>query len=222
MNQDRPAIRSRRTEEEFLGELTRLLCVHGTSALSIQEMAKRLRCSRRRLYELAPTKEEIFVLVCRAVLEEKVARGFAAAEAESDAVQAVRAYLFKTLGTSGLSKAALADLDAIPDGKALFNDYQQARAAGLEKLLVVAMRSNQLVDHNPRLVSEAMLGAGQRLRDQRFLNEVGMDIASAFHAFYDIVLNGLLPASRQSDDTQVGRMAGERAADLNGRRRPRA
>jgi AcrR family transcriptional regulator len=56
---------TRRTDEAFLEELTHLLITTGVSSLTIGEMAQRIRCSRRRLYEIAETKEELFVHVCR-------------------------------------------------------------------------------------------------------------------------------------------------------------
>ncbi len=59
---------TRRTDEAFLEELTHLLITTGVSSLTIGEMAQRMRCSRRRLYEIAETKEELFVHVCRNVL----------------------------------------------------------------------------------------------------------------------------------------------------------
>ncbi|HBO81229.1 MAG TPA: TetR family transcriptional regulator, partial [Cupriavidus sp.] len=52
---------TRRTDEAFLEELTHLLITTGVSTLTIGEMAQRMRCSRRRLYEIATTKEELFV-----------------------------------------------------------------------------------------------------------------------------------------------------------------
>ncbi|PMX92566.1 hypothetical protein, partial [Pseudomonas sp. GW460-13] len=78
--------------------------------------------------------------ICRDVLADNLERGFAAARRESDAAQAVSAYLHAALHTSGLSKAALADLDAIDSGRAVFDDYQLARVRGLESLLDAGMR----------------------------------------------------------------------------------
>lgn len=104
---------TRRTDQDFIRDLTRLLCSEGVSSLTIGEIAQRMRCSRRRLYEIAPTKEALFVGICRDVLAANLERGFAAARGERDAARAVSAYLHAALNTSGLSKAALADLDAI-------------------------------------------------------------------------------------------------------------
>lgn len=48
------------TDDEFLDTLMELVLAEGIRNLTIGEIAARLRCSRRRLYEIAQTKEEIF------------------------------------------------------------------------------------------------------------------------------------------------------------------
>ncbi len=182
----------RRTDEEFTTALTRLLSAEGISSMTIGELAQRLRCSRRRLYEIAETKEALFVNVCRDVLTANLEKGYAAARHESDPARAISAYLHATLNASGLSKAALTDLDAIESGRAVFDAYQLARVRGLESMIEAGVRQGLMAPHNPRLVSEAILGAAHRLRNQQFLQETGMKIGDAFSEFYEIILNGLL------------------------------
>lgn len=183
---------TRRTDEAFLEELTHLLITTGVSSLTIGEMAQRMRCSRRRLYEIAETKEELFVHVCRNVLEANLEKGYAAARRAPDAARAISAYMHATLNATGLSKAALSDLDAIETGRKVFDDYQLARVRGLESMIEEGVRQGLMAPHNPRLVSEAILGAAHRLRNQQFLQQTGMKIGDAFSEFYELILNGLL------------------------------
>jgi AcrR family transcriptional regulator len=182
----------RRTEEVFLKELTALLIVEGVSSLTIADIAQRMQCSRRRIYEIAATKEELFVNICRQVLDANLKKGFAAARGEADGAKAIATYLRATLNASGLSKAALTDLDSTESGRAVFDAYQLARVRGLEDMIDDGVRQGLLVPHNPRVISEAILGAAHRLRNQRFLEETGLSIGAAFTEFYEIVLNGLL------------------------------
>lgn len=186
----------RRTDEVFIKELTALLIVEGVSALTIADIAQRMQCSRRRLYEIAPTKEELFVNICRQVLQGNLEKGFAAAREQADGARAIAAYLHATLNASGLSKAALTDLDATESGRAVFDAYQLARVRGLESMIEEGVRQGLLAPHNPRVLSEAILGAAHRLRNQRFLEETGLTIGAAFAEFYEVVLNGLLARPR--------------------------
>jgi len=183
---------SKRTDEAFLAELTALLIKEGVSGLTIGALAERLQCSRRRLYSIAATKEEIFLLVCRRVLDQNLARGFKAAEGAPDAALAIAAYLRATLNSSGLSRVALIDLDSTEAGRRVFDAYQYARVHGLETMIEEGARQGVLAAHNPRLVSEAILGAAHRLRNQQFLQDTGLTIGDAFNEFYSLILDGLL------------------------------
>ena len=182
----------RRNQEEFQQELTQLLLQEGISNLTVEKMAERLKCSRRRIYEIAPSKEALFVEVSRQALDATLARGFAAARKESDPARAIPAYLGATVGTSGLSKQALVDLDNLDTGRAVFDAYQLARMNGLESLINEGIRQGVLVARNARLISEGLLGAVGRLRNQQFLEESGLTIKQAFIEFYEVILNGLL------------------------------
>jgi hypothetical protein len=73
----------------------------------------------------------------------------------------------------------------------VFDDYQLARVRGLESMIEEGVRQGLMAPHNPRLVSEAILGAAHRLRNQQFL-QTGMKIGDAFSEFYELILNGLL------------------------------
>ncbi|GAA5234060.1 TetR/AcrR family transcriptional regulator [Verticiella sediminum] len=182
----------RRTQQDFHRELTALLCSCGICSLTIAEIAARLRCSRRRLYELAPTKEALFVGVCREVFAEKLAKGHAAAQREADPAQAIAVYLTATLNTSGLNPAAFKDLDEIPEGRRVFDEYQVQRMRGLEALLEDGMRAGVLAPHHPRVLSEALIGAAFRLRNRDLLEDTGLRLGDAFAEFYEIILHGLL------------------------------
>ncbi|NLC36651.1 MAG: TetR/AcrR family transcriptional regulator [Alcaligenaceae bacterium] len=182
----------RRSQEQFFQELTQLLITEGISGLTIAEMAARLKCSRRRLYEIAASKEEIFTKVCEQVLNNHLQKSLLAAHKESKADAAISIYLRSALNTSGLAKAALIDLDSLEEGRAVFDAYQTARIRGLQEMMVRGMEEGVLAPHHPRAISEALIGAAFRLRDQNFLEEEGLSIGDAFNEFYNVILHGLL------------------------------
>ena len=62
---------SRRSQEEFLSDLFELFRVEGVSELTVGEIARRLSCSRSRLYSVAETKEYLFLVVAKQYLSEK-------------------------------------------------------------------------------------------------------------------------------------------------------
>ena len=50
-------------QARLLGEIEAIYLAEGFRGSTVGELAARLRCSRRALYELAPSKEELFLRV---------------------------------------------------------------------------------------------------------------------------------------------------------------
>src|SRR5688572_58767 len=61
--------------EELLDGLEELLIAEGFRTLTLADLSDRLHCSRRTLYELAPTKDDLVALVVSRFLDRNYARG---------------------------------------------------------------------------------------------------------------------------------------------------
>jgi AcrR family transcriptional regulator len=191
-------MRTTRTEEEFTAELADLLKREGITSMSVGDIAKRLFCSRRRLYEIAPTKDGLLLAVARQQFQDSLAIGFAAADAQSDPARSLVAYLDAGLrAAEHLSAAFLSDLQQSDEGRAMFDEYQFARSMGARKILEAGVRCGEFRPLNTDVVSEVLLGAASRLRKADFLRRAGLTIPDAFAQAYELVLEGLLvrPAS---------------------------
>src|SRR5262249_49793052 len=149
----------------------------GISRLTVGEIAARLHCSRRRLYELASTKEELLLVAAREMFDEVLRRGDLAAAEQADAADAVVAYLqVGVMASAHLSPPFQADLEATAEGRAVYDTYQDARRAGLQALIDEGVASGRLAPHNAAVVAEAVLGAAQRLRQPRVLRHAGVSL----------------------------------------------
>lgn len=186
-------MKSDRTEDEFVQQLTALFAAQGISVLTIGAIAAALKCSRRRLYALAPTKEALFLGVARRMLDQVVQQGHEAARNKPDLAQAIQAYLqVGAVSAARLSVAFLTDLEASDEGRKLFDEYQLARASGLEQLIQSGVEQGVFAPHDWRIVAQAILGASQRLRRPVFLTESGISLEQAFEALYELMLHGLM------------------------------
>jgi len=182
-----------RTDEAFRRELCDLIKAEGISSLTVGEIAKRLHCSRRRLYDIAQTKGELFLYVARQIFDTAVRQGHDAAAAESDEARAIAAYLHVGVAMSAqLSVAFLNDIEAMRQARKLFDDYQAARTSGLTHLIEAGVARGSFVDCNAQVVAEVIFGAALRLRRPRFLAQAGLSLEEAFRELYDLLLNGLL------------------------------
>jgi len=205
-------MRTTRTDEEFAAQLHELLKAEGISALSVAQMAARLRCSRRRLYALAPTKEALLHLAARAHFDRMLREGFEAAARESDPARAIAAYLHVGVtSTVDLSPAFLRDLEASAEGREIFDRYQLARAEGVRRILEQGIRRGVFTAHNQFVATEVLLGAAFRLRRSAFLAEAGLTLSQAFEEAYELILGGLLaPSRRRADRRGAGPRRGDR------------
>ena len=183
----------RRSDEEFIQQLSRLLKAEGISGLGVAEIAARLRCSRRRLYQVAPTKEGLLVAVAELAFAQARSSGEEGAAREKFASERIRAYMRAGIELAQtLSEAFQCDLEALPAGRAAFDDYQAVRARGLRQLIEEGMRRGELKKLDSLVASEVMFGAASRIRRPEFLSAAGMTLTEAVEAATDIILNGML------------------------------
>ncbi len=63
------------TDDEFFDALTNLLLAEGIKGMTVGEIAARMHCSRRRLYDIAQTKEEIFCAAVKHFFDGILAQG---------------------------------------------------------------------------------------------------------------------------------------------------
>lgn len=191
-------------------QLSALLKAEGISGLSVGDIARRLRCSRRRLYQLAPTKEGLLLLVAQAVFDAALRAGFEAASRETEPARVIAAYMEAGVSTAGtLSSAFHKDLEASEEGRASFDRYQTARARGFRQVINGCIERGDFRVHNPAVAVEVLFGAAQRLRRPEFLDEAGLTLRQAFEEAYNLILDGLLArpddAHARGDSRPLGR-----------------
>lgn len=190
-------MRTTRSNEEFLAELADLIKREGVSSLGVGEIAARLRCSRRRLYEVADTKEGLLLEVARMQFQDSLAAGFEAAVAENDPARSLVAYLNAGVRSAEtLGAAFLDDLQQSEEGRSMFDDYQLARSKGSREILEAGVRCGEFKPMNFDVVTEVLLGAAFRLRNPDFLRRARLTVPEAFSEAYELVLQGLVKSPK--------------------------
>lgn len=194
------------TEDEFFEALTNLLLAEGIKSLTVGEIASRLRCSRRRLYDIAKTKEEIFSATVERFFGSVLEEGEALIRSEQNRPAAIAAYL--DVGVRAAARISVQFLKDVEDSKSartIFDNYQHARTMRLSQLIDEGVREGIFVPCHGLVVSELILGAALRLRRPAFLAQANLTIEEAFQEFYRVLLSGLLadataPKIVQKDD----------------------
>ncbi|MEG2467044.1 MAG: TetR/AcrR family transcriptional regulator [Comamonas sp.] len=193
---------SRRSQEEFLSDLFELFRVEGVSELTVGEIARRLSCSRSRLYSVAETKEELFLVVAKQHLNSLLLESDALRSKDGDVVEIITQYLDIGVRASALLGVPfLKDLDASRQGRRLFDSYQEKRGQGLAHLVQRGVEKGVFHPRHAILVAEILMGGALRIRRTRFLARTGLTLEEAFSEFYELLLHGLM---KQGHGRQVG------------------
>ncbi|WP_051303451.1 TetR/AcrR family transcriptional regulator [Comamonas composti] len=184
---------TRRSQDVFFQELFDLLRLEGIADLTVAELAKRLRCSRSRLYAIAETKEELFLLMAKRYLGLLLEESKAVEAAGGDIVPAIRRYLdIGVRASAQLGVPFLRDLDATRQGRRLFDSYQAKRGQGLARLVEQGVAQGMFNPRHAELVAEILMGGALRIRRTRFLARTGLTLEEAFAEFYALLLHGLM------------------------------
>jgi len=188
-----------RRAHEVLALIEQILLREGFASLTVGEIAERIGCSKRTIYELAPSKRELVTRIVDAFFSDIRDAGHAAAAAESDPARQIYVYLQAGVNAaSRLSAQAVADIDQWKPTRQLWQTHVRLRVDGLRDLLEAGIARGAFRDVNPTFVAEVVFAALDRLRQPDFYRNTRVTAVAAFQDYYRILLTGLLtnPAVR--------------------------
>ena len=181
--------------DRLLEELEHLFLRDGFLHFRTEELARRLHCSKRALYQIAPSREQLFELVVERWLAKLRRSGVAAAAAAPDPFTAVTGYLGAAItATRDAGAQFVRDLSRFPATYRRLMRHQRERIAGLERLIEDGTARGHFRGVHAKLIAEVMLHAVAQIVDPEVLARVGLTMSQAFAALYDVVEHGLLPA----------------------------
>lgn len=177
--------------EAVLRELVDLFLAEGFAALSLDDLAARLRCSKSTLYALAPSKEQLIVAVVRDFFRRATDEVEAASEASASPPDRLLHYLVSiSQQLAPASPAFFADVDA----------FEPARDIYRQNTAIAARRVQDLVrDATPsgaRSVDAVFVGAvaGQvmeAIHRGEIEDATGLDDSAAYRALAGLIVAGV-------------------------------
>lgn len=181
-----------RTEADFLDELEALFLREGFAQLTVGDIAKKLRCSRRRLYTHAETKEELFALVLERIFSRIRNESVAMAEGEADYLDKIRVNLEAgEVAAKRASSQFLTDIDADPAARDLFDGHMRLCVNNLVEIMEQGIEAGALVRFNTRVIAEALFAAAQHLRDPQFLDSLSITYEDALIELGRLIRKGV-------------------------------
>lgn len=181
-------------QQEVLDALERAFFQDGLD-VTVGELATRASCSRRTLYELAASKEELFLLVLDRMCARMGRRAREAAAAERLPERRIEAFV--AVGVAMLQPTAPAFIASIrryaPAGW-LFDHHMSLSRDFLVATLEDGMAMGRFRRVHPELVAEALMVATARLTEPRVLEANDLSAADALDELFGLVVHGLVAA----------------------------
>jgi AcrR family transcriptional regulator len=179
-------------DEALTTELEAIFLREGYRDVTLRELARRLNCSYRRIYAIAPSKEGLFLFVMSNFFSRLKMEGWRRASADQPLVERIGEYL--RVGVEYAHRVSVVcseDIEGLEAGRIIFDSHQKERIGGLQEMLNEGIRSGQFGGYHPQLVAEVMVLAAKRLREPSFLAKSGMSFSEALDELSRLLRFGL-------------------------------
>ena len=184
-------------EQPLLDALEGIFLAEGYRAVTLRSLAKRLGCSYRKIYAVAPTKEELFLKVAKRFFTRIIREGWAQANSGKALADRIADYLRVGIIAASRTKPAFnEDMALLPAGRLVFDAHQEERIRGLAELVEEGIKSGEFAGFHSKLVAEVMITAVKRVRQPDFLATSGLTFAEALAEISRLVRLGLVSRNR--------------------------
>lgn len=180
---------------ELLNTLEAIILADGFARLSVAEIAASLECSKRTIYELAATKNDL-VLMSVARFFERIRLDAAIAITKTDnPAQQIFEYLqVGVRAAQRLSPQAVADIHKWEPARKIWQEHVRMRVDGLRELIDHGISLGVFRNIKSNLVAEIVFASINRLREPDFYANTNISISEAFQEFYRLLLAALVQA----------------------------
>ncbi len=192
----RPAERLSARQEQVLDVVEAVFLSRGIRAVRMAQLADEASCSRSTLYELAPSKEALLLLVVDRVMRRISAGGAAAIEHETLPADRIRAMLMSGAADFGaLGPRFLEAVREHPPTRMLFDRWVARGLLVLEQLIEQAVSSGEFRPVNAEVIAEAIFGVVLRFTDPNVIRSGPRRFSDRLAETVDVLLDGLRPRS---------------------------
>lgn len=181
-------------QEEVLNVVEAVFLREGIRGVRIGELAAAACCSRSTLYELAPSKEDLLLLVLDRMMRRIMRRGAKAIDEAADPTDRVRAMM--TSGVLDLAALGPRFMEAVrqhPPARLLFDRRIGEGRDALESLIEDAVEAGEFRRVNAAVVADALIAVVQRFTDPAFARSIKVGSTSALTELIEVLLEGLRP-----------------------------
>lgn len=183
-------------QRELLDQLGRMF-EGGFAHLTMAELAGRLNCSLRTLYALAPSRDELVLIVVDRNLWRVGRAAREAVRPDMSPLEALRAYLeAATVAVSKITEPFARDLAAVPSAQRLNDGHDQYILHVTRTLLDMAVERGEVADVDTAAVALVLAGLGRRFSQPDVIPTLRSSPKDAADDVVDLLLRGLRARKR--------------------------
>lgn len=177
---------------EVLGQLEGLFLQEGFAGLSVRELAGSVGCSRRTLYELAPSKDELVLLVLDRFLHRVGRDAIEAIDAECSYADQITAYFLGGIELQRLSHVFGEDLADDASARRLFDRHYSFVMALTEQLVRDGVEAGEFRPVEPAIVAGVLAGTGMFFNQPDVRADSGLELERAIEGALDLIVRSIL------------------------------
>ncbi len=177
---------------ELFDALVELLLAEGFAHLTLDDLAARLHCSKRTLYALAGSKEQLVLAAVVHFFRGATERVEAAVAGRADPVARVGAYL-RAVATelSPASARFFDDVAGFPPAAEVYGRNTRAAALRVQQLVDDGVAAGAFRHVHTGFVADVVTATMVRIQQRQVAAATGLDDAEAYSRLAELLLHGL-------------------------------
>ena len=187
-----PVRRGPARHEELLGQLVRVLLAEGFSSLTLDDLAARLHCSKRTLYALAGSREELVrvaVVHFFRTATGRVEAALAPPLAPADRLVAYLRAVAEELAPA--SERFYDDVAAFPPAAEIYERNTRAAAARVQEIIREGVAAGAFREVDAAFAADVVTAVMVRIQQRQVAASTGLDDAAAYEQLTGLLLRGL-------------------------------
>lgn len=178
-------------QEEILDALETVFSERGFRAVTVSDLAQAAQCARKTLYEIARSKEELFLLVLDRMFHRLGTKAQATLAESRDPSEQIETFLLEAVNIfKPPRRSFMVDVEAYAPAMRLFDDHTASALETVVTLVAAGVDSGRFRAVDPQLTGEVLAAAVTQVAGRGDSNDSDAEIV---RSTIDLVLTGLLP-----------------------------
>jgi AcrR family transcriptional regulator len=178
--------------EQLLSQLVEVLLTEGFAHLTLDDLAARLHCSKRTLYALADSKEQLVRAAVVHFFRTATSRVEAALAAPTEPAERLVAYLRAVAAELAPASAQFFDdVAAFPPAAEVYERNTRAAANRVQQLIREGVAVGAFREVDAAFAADVITSVMVRIQQRQVAASTGLDDAAAYEQLSGLLLRGL-------------------------------